>query len=403
VENPVVFMSYSRDSEEYSKWVRSFADRLIRDGVDARIDQYDLNLGQPLPHFMEHGISESDYVLVLITKGFIEKAKARKGGVGYEVDLSTGEILVKGKRSKFIPVLVEVDFNQVPDFLLGRYAIRIANTQSYDTPYRELYAHLTNQKPLKPRLGKIVPLELLRGEDELFDVEAQLKSSGMPNYEIWNFLIIAHDYKGYSISELYPEYQKALYRKKECFVERVLPNVMQFKMKTITGDRIRFESGDYRATSSNVFCYDRLELQDNMFKYSMFHSTDNKPLQMNTWLPCLSIMAIIHMLRKLAIGPKDKTTCSFSVSIKSNEQAVFSQLFALFIPNAMNFSLYQLRENAVAIELDSINLEIDSIHKLISRILGCFVAVNENVAHPFLSIEKNQVKDVLNKLEKGEM
>jgi hypothetical protein len=82
---------------------------------------------------------------------------------------------------------------------------------------------------------------------------------------------------------------------------------------------------------------------------------------------------------------------------------IFSQLFALFIPNAMNFSLYQLRENAVAIELDSINLEIDSIHKLISRILGCFVAVNENVAHPFLSIEKNQVKDVLNKLEKGEM
>jgi len=403
VDNPVVFISYSRDSEEYSKWVRSFADRLLRNGVDAKIDQYDLTLGQPLPHFMEHGIAESDYVLVLITEGFIEKAKARKGGVGYEVDLSTGEILVKGKRSKFIPILVGVDFDQVPDFLLGRYGIRIATTQSYDAAYRDLYAHLTNQKPLKPRLGRILPLHLLKGEDDLFDVDAQLKSTGMPSYEIWKALVVVHDYSGYSISELYPEYQKALYRKKESFMQRVLPNVMQFKMKAITSDRIRFESGDYRPTYSNVFLYDRLELQDNTFKYSMFHSTDNQPLHMNTWLPCLSIMAIIYMLRRLAIGPKEETTCSFSISIKSNAHSVFSQHFALFVPTDTSFSLYELKENAVSIDFDSTNLKVDSIHRLFSRLLGCFVAVDQNVAHPFLSIEKEQVQDVLDKFEKGEM
>ncbi len=403
MDNPIVFVSYSKDNEEYSRWVRSFADRLIRDGVDARIDQYDINLGQPLPHFMEQGISGSDYVLVLISKGFIEKAKARKGGVGYEVDLSTGEILVKGKKSKFIPVLVEINFDEVPDFLLGRYGIRITDTRSYDAPYKDLYAHLTNQKPLKPRLGKIVPLQQLRGEVELFDAEAQLKFTGMPHYEIWNVLIVVHDYRGYSISELYPEYMKAIYRKKDRLVERVLPNVMQFKMETISGDRIRFESGDYRPNYSNVFCFDRLELQENMFKYSMFHSTDNKPLLMNTWLPCLSIMSIIHMLRKLAIVPEGKTTCSFSVSIKSNEQAVFSEPFALFIPNQMSFSLYRLSDNARSIEINSVSLELNSIHRLISRIFGCFVAVDANVAHPFLCIEKAQVHDILNRLEKREM
>lgn len=39
------FISYSWDDEEHKKWVKEFADRLLSDGINAVVDQYDLSLG----------------------------------------------------------------------------------------------------------------------------------------------------------------------------------------------------------------------------------------------------------------------------------------------------------------------------------------------------------------------
>ena len=43
--NPKVFISYSHDSDDYKDWVVSFANRLILEGIDVTLDQYDLVLG----------------------------------------------------------------------------------------------------------------------------------------------------------------------------------------------------------------------------------------------------------------------------------------------------------------------------------------------------------------------
>ena len=42
---PIVFISYAWESETHRNWVRSLADRLLDNGIETIVDQYDLNLG----------------------------------------------------------------------------------------------------------------------------------------------------------------------------------------------------------------------------------------------------------------------------------------------------------------------------------------------------------------------
>lgn len=48
-----VFISYAWESEEHREWVKALADRLLADGIEAIVDQYDLGLGNRLSQFME--------------------------------------------------------------------------------------------------------------------------------------------------------------------------------------------------------------------------------------------------------------------------------------------------------------------------------------------------------------
>ena len=47
IENniPKVFISYSWESKEHSDWVKSLADKLLVDGIEAIIDSYDIVQG----------------------------------------------------------------------------------------------------------------------------------------------------------------------------------------------------------------------------------------------------------------------------------------------------------------------------------------------------------------------
>ena len=49
---PKVFISYSREEKEHELWVKELADKLISDGIDASVDQYDLQLGNRRPQFI---------------------------------------------------------------------------------------------------------------------------------------------------------------------------------------------------------------------------------------------------------------------------------------------------------------------------------------------------------------
>lgn len=78
IKTPTVFISYSWDDEFHKGWVRELADKLIENGIDVYLDQYDLEFGDRLPEFMERKITNSDFVLIVCTENYKMKSDNRK-------------------------------------------------------------------------------------------------------------------------------------------------------------------------------------------------------------------------------------------------------------------------------------------------------------------------------------
>lgn len=152
-EHPKVFISYSWEDEEHKTWVKELADRLLNDGVDASVDQYDLTLGDRLPFFMEQAIANTEYVLIICTPTYKEKSDERKGGVGYEGHIISGELFALGNEKKFIPVVRKGTVqNSLPACLSGKLAIDLTAGKYYEDSYKDLITTLYGAKE-KPKLG----------------------------------------------------------------------------------------------------------------------------------------------------------------------------------------------------------------------------------------------------------
>lgn len=149
-----MFISYSWEEDAHQEWARSLADKLLWDGIDVRIDQYDTTHGDRLPQFMEQEITASDYVLIICTPIYKEKADNRKSGVGYEGHIISAELLSKNNERKFIPILKKGDFsNAVPTFLSGKMAADFSSDQNEKKHYCSLLETLYGVVK-KPAVGK---------------------------------------------------------------------------------------------------------------------------------------------------------------------------------------------------------------------------------------------------------
>lgn len=153
MEHPTVFMSYSQEDDEHKKWVRELADRLLADGIEVTVDQYDLTLGDRLPQFMEQSISAVDYVLIICTPTYKTKSDERKGGVGYEGHIISGELLTNNNEKKFIPVFRKGNIDSsLPVFLAGKYGIDLTGGKDYKNNYMDLVTTIYGDKK-KPKIG----------------------------------------------------------------------------------------------------------------------------------------------------------------------------------------------------------------------------------------------------------
>lgn len=158
MKQPKVFISYSWDSELNKEWVKKLTDSLIENGVDADLDQYDLELGDRLPEFMENKITNSDFVLIICTENYKKKADSRKSGVGYEGHIISGALLSSANERKFIPILRSDDISNImPIFLAGKLGVRLKDDFSVDdNAFQDLLATLFNAKiKSKPKLGEM--------------------------------------------------------------------------------------------------------------------------------------------------------------------------------------------------------------------------------------------------------
>ncbi len=163
-----VFISYAWESEEHREWVKALANRLLSDGIDAVLDQYDLELGDRLPQFMEKSVRSSDYVLIVCTPTYKQKADERIGGVGYEGHIISGELFSQRNERKFIPVLKEGSVkDSIPTFLEGKLAIDLSErgeTEGYNDLLATLYG--VKKKPKVAAVHRIAQTSSKKREEE---------------------------------------------------------------------------------------------------------------------------------------------------------------------------------------------------------------------------------------------
>jgi hypothetical protein len=159
---PRVFVSYGNDSPEHQDLLRSLADRLRQDGVDAVVDLYEPAPPDGWPIWMDLQIQKADFVLLVCTDTYLRRVERREKpgegrGVLWETKLIYNHLYeADAPVQKFIPILLEGgETSHIPTPLraLTHYS------PSTEEGYENLYRYLTNQPRRQiPELGKLKTL-----------------------------------------------------------------------------------------------------------------------------------------------------------------------------------------------------------------------------------------------------
>ncbi|WP_192910082.1 toll/interleukin-1 receptor domain-containing protein [Mucilaginibacter ginsenosidivorax] len=171
---PKVFISYSHDTQDHKKWILELAYRLRNNGIDAILDQFELKPGDDLPHFMETNLASSDYIIMVCSEKYVEKANSGTGGVGYEKMIITSNLMKQIDVKKIIPIIKQTGGTDLPTFLKSKLYINFSKSDEYEYCYDELVRTI-HQSPLfeKPEIGNNpftkINEEKLEGDLELLN------------------------------------------------------------------------------------------------------------------------------------------------------------------------------------------------------------------------------------------
>ncbi len=157
---PRVFISYCWSSEEHKQWVVDLATRLQTDGIEVKLDRWDLKDGHDKYAFMESMVNDKTIskVLVISDAEYARKANDRSGGVGTESQIISSEVYQSTTQEKFLPILRERDGDGVaclPTYMASRIYIDFSDDSKYEDSVDRLIRNLHNAPELKrPPLGK---------------------------------------------------------------------------------------------------------------------------------------------------------------------------------------------------------------------------------------------------------
>lgn len=150
-EAPRLFVSYSHDDQAHKNWVLGLATRLVRNGVDVLLDQWDMRLGSDLPRFMETGLSGAGRVIAICSARYVEKANGGHGGVGYEKMILTAQLMQNVTSNRIIPLIRNNEEAQLlPVFLSSRLFIDFRDECAFEARYGELLRDIHGE-PVAPR------------------------------------------------------------------------------------------------------------------------------------------------------------------------------------------------------------------------------------------------------------
>jgi hypothetical protein len=150
-----VFFSYSHDGEEHKNWVRAAAADLEARGLEVILDQTHLEFGQDIHHFTEAAVKSADFVLLICTPIYKQKADGRQRGVGTETTLITSEIY-DGATNKFIAVLRTGDRKEsIPDYMKHTLWVDVRTGSIESENWKQLADHML-KKGAADQIGTMV-------------------------------------------------------------------------------------------------------------------------------------------------------------------------------------------------------------------------------------------------------
>lgn len=141
-----VFITYSWDSEEHIEKVVSFTNHLRDEGFDAEMDKLHTQNETATDFYkmMHQAMTDYEKVIVVLSKGYKEKAENFKGGVGNEYNLILKDI--ETQKNKYILVSFEpISDSITPLNFKGRHIFDLSNKKNLN----ELYAKLQNVKTIE--------------------------------------------------------------------------------------------------------------------------------------------------------------------------------------------------------------------------------------------------------------
>lgn len=188
---PLAFISYSWDSPVHQDWTKKLAAQLRGHGVQVTLDCWATAHGDQLPKFMETAIRDNDYVLIVCTPQYKAKSDTRKGGVGYEGDIMTGEVHTEGNHRKFIPILrAGTKETAIPSWLKGKFYADLSGDPYSAEQYQDLLLTLHGRREQPPPLGPMPVLpKTVREEVKQFDPTKESASAAFEPVKIEGVLL----------------------------------------------------------------------------------------------------------------------------------------------------------------------------------------------------------------------
>ena len=196
---PQVFLSYSWTSKEYQQNIIELATRMRHDGVDVKLDVWDLKEGQDKYAYMEQCVTnpEIDKVLIFSDRLYTEKANKRSGGVGNETTIISDEVYGHANQQKFIPIVMERDElgnEYLPSFLKSRLYLDFSS-DNYEEEYEKLIRIIYDApSQRKPEIGTPPSWLTEDSPDDLYQIKEKTKKisltdlSGMKKVEVRDFV-----------------------------------------------------------------------------------------------------------------------------------------------------------------------------------------------------------------------
>jgi DNA-binding transcriptional ArsR family regulator len=159
---PIIFISYSHDSDEHAARVRGLNASLSRDGCECRLDVY-RDTDEDWPLWMTRQLTEANFILCVVTdtygRRFSDKELPDVGlGVGWEAGLIRRLLYAKKLHNdRVFPVLFDsADEQHIPLELEGYDFFLLDNPAGYETLLRKV---LNRRLYVAPEIGSAPNLE----------------------------------------------------------------------------------------------------------------------------------------------------------------------------------------------------------------------------------------------------